>query len=286
MQIIDGKRIADKIKDEIVAEILLANNNDIHATARPNLALILVGNRADSELYVSLKEREAKKVGVDTHIYKFSDNTPQAEIEETIKFLNNDDMVDGILLQLPLPEKFNTDKIVELISPTKDVDRFHPENLKKLLQGEEKILPPLGQIVLEIFEDIKYDPEGKSACVIANSEIFGETMKKILEDRGVKTIIASADDNDLAEETIKADIIITAVGRAEFITKEYVKEGALIIDIGITKTEEGIFGDVNAESVKDKAGYLTPVPGGVGPITIATALKNTLEIWKNKKPSR
>lgn len=282
MIIIDGKKIADKIKDEIVGEILLCNNNDICAPHRPMLAIILVGDRPDSKLYVSLKEKEAKKVGVDTTLYKFADTTPQIELEETIKFLNTDKDTDGILLQLPLPENFNTDKVVALMNPAKDVDSFHPENVKRLLAADESLLPPVGQVILEILEDIKFDPVGKSACVVVNSEIFGEVLAKILELHGALTKIAAPDDEDLAEQTAKADILITAVGKPDLITEEFVKKGAVIIDIGISKEDNKIRGDVNFESVKDKAGFLTPVPGGVGPITIAAALRNTAEIWKSK----
>jgi methylenetetrahydrofolate dehydrogenase (NADP+) / methenyltetrahydrofolate cyclohydrolase len=244
--------------------------------------IILVGVRPDSQLYVSLKEREAKKVGVDTTLYKLPENAPEKELEEMIKFLNNDSATDGILLQLPLPDNFNTDKIVSLMDPAKDIDRFHPENLKKLMDGDEEILPPVCQVILEILEDIKYDPAGKSACVVANSEIFGQTLAKILELHGTLTKIVSPDDQYLAEQAVKADILVTAVGQSDLITGEMVKKDAVIIDIGISKEDDKVRGDVNSESVKDVAGYLTPVPGGVGPITIAAALKNTVEIWKKK----
>jgi 5,10-methylene-tetrahydrofolate dehydrogenase/Methenyl tetrahydrofolate cyclohydrolase len=283
VKIIDGKKIADKIKDEIVAEILLGNNNDMHAPSRPMLAIILVGERPDSELYVSLKEREAKKVGVDTTLYRISASAPEIELEEVVKFLNKDEMTDGILLQLPLPDNFNTDRIVSLMSAAKDVDRFHPENLKKLMAGDEELLPPVSQVILEVLEKIKYNPEGKSACIIANSEIFGQTLAKVLELHGALTKIVSPDDEDLAEQTAKADILVSAVGNPELITEKFIKKDAVIIDIGISKVGDKVRGDVNAESVKNKAGYLTPVPGGVGPITIAAALKNTVEIWKKKK---
>jgi methylenetetrahydrofolate dehydrogenase (NADP+)/methenyltetrahydrofolate cyclohydrolase len=282
MKIIDGKKIAEKIKDEIVAEILLCNHNDICAPQRPMLGIILVGERPDSALYVRLKEQEAKKVGVDTTLYKFSAAAPQAELEETIKFLNSDEATDGILLQLPLPEKFNTDKIIALMDPAKDVDGFHPENIKKLMAGEEEILPPVVQAILEILEKIKYNPEGKSACVIVNSEIFGQALAKVLESRGAFTKIATPNDEDLAEQTVKADILVTAVGQPGLITAEFIKKDAVIIDIGISKEDNKVRGDVDFASVKNKAGYLTPVPGGVGPITIAAALSNVLKLYKKK----
>jgi methylenetetrahydrofolate dehydrogenase (NADP+) / methenyltetrahydrofolate cyclohydrolase len=280
VKIIDGKKIADRIKDEIVAEILARNGGNLHADQRPNLAIILVGDRPDSELYVSLKEKEAKKVGVDTSLYKFSADASEQELEETINFLNSDENVDGILLQLPLPEKFNTDKIVSLIAPEKDIERFHPENLKKL--GEDGVLPPLCQVVLEVAEEANFDLAGKSACVIANSDVLGDSLAKILEKEGALAKVVSSEDDDWQEAAVKADILISAVGQPRLIKADCVKKDALLIDIGITKEGKKVFGDADAESVKNKAGFLTPVPGGVGPITIAAALANTVEIWKRK----
>jgi methylenetetrahydrofolate dehydrogenase (NADP+)/methenyltetrahydrofolate cyclohydrolase len=168
------------------------------------------------------------------------------------------------------------------MDPAKDVDGFHPENIKKLMAGEEEILPPVVQAILEILEKIKYNPEGKSACVIVNSEIFGQALAKVLESRGAFTKIATPNDEDLAEQTVKADILVTAVGQPGLITAEFIKKDAVIIDIGISKEDNKVRGDVDFASVKNKAGYLTPVPGGVGPITIAAALSNVLKLYKKK----
>ncbi len=284
MVLIDGKKIAEKIKDEVVAEILAANNGNIHADNRPNLAIVLVGSRPDSELYVSLKEREAKKVGVDTTLYRLPENASEADLEEVINFLNNDAEVDAILLQLPLPDHMNADRVVALMKPEKDVDGFHPENLKKINCGDESgFIPPLGQVVLEILEEAKINPQGLKAAIVANSAIFGETLSGILRQRGAETVITSSEDADLAKKTSEADILVTAAGVPGLIKAEYVKKDACVIDIGITKMPDGkVKGDADAESLKDKAGYLTPVPGGVGPITIAAALANMVNIWKRK----
>ncbi|HTW96436.1 MAG TPA: bifunctional 5,10-methylenetetrahydrofolate dehydrogenase/5,10-methenyltetrahydrofolate cyclohydrolase [Candidatus Methylomirabilis sp.] len=281
--IVDGKKIADRIKDEIVAEVLRCNNNDICATKRPLLAIILVGERPDSALYVSLKEKEAKKVGIDTSLYRLPEDAPATELEEMIKFLNKDESTDAILLQLPLPAQMNADKMVALIKPEKDVDGFHPENLKKLNRGLADNVPPVAQVVLEILDEIKVDAAGKKAVIVANSKIFGQALAKVLELHGAAASVVSSSDKKLAEKTSQADILITAAGEPGLITAEHVKKGAVVIDVGITKMPDGrVRGDVDAESVKDQAGYLTPVPGGVGPITIAAALRNTLEIWENK----
>src|SRR3989339_790103 len=210
-KLINGIKIAEKIKDEIVKEI-------IKLPSRPNLAIILIGDNKESCLYVNIKEREARKVGVDTHLYKCAENISENEILKMIDCLNRDNLIDGILVQLPLPKKFNTDKIIKAISKEKDVDFFHPENLKLL-----------------------------------------------------------------TDKTKNADILISAVGRKHFIKKEMIKEGAALIDVGIVKEDKKIYGDIDAEDVKEKAGFLTPVPGGVGPLTIAMLFQNTLELYKIHK---
>lgn len=281
VKIIDGKILADKIKDEVAAEIFKLKGQ------RPNLAIILIGEREDSVLYVSLKEREAKKVGIDTHIYKCPANISEREVYDTIDFLNKDDSIDAILVQLPLPKNFDTDGIIMAIDPAKDVDRFHPTNLEKLLAGsdDEKIMPPLLSVILEILKSIDYDIKDKNVCVVANSDIFGRSVKKVLERWGGKVVIANVNDADLAKKTAVADVLITAVGKPYFIKEEMIKVGAVIIDIGISKEGEEVCGDVDFEGVKAKAGFITPVPGGVGPMTIAMLFKGTLEIYKNRRSS-
>ena len=281
VKIIDGKILADKIKYEVAAEIFKLKGQ------RPNLAIILIGEREDSVLYVSLKEREAKKVGIDTHIYKCPADISEREVYDTIDFLNKDDSIDAILVQLPLPKNFDTDGIIMAIDPAKDVDRFHPTNLEKLLAGgdDEKIMPPLLSVILEILKSIDYDIKDKKVCVVANSDIFGRSVKKVLECQGGKVVVANVNDADLAKRTAVADVLITAVGKPQFIKKEMIKEGVVIIDIGIAKEGEEVCGDVDFEDVEGKAGFITPVPGGVGPMTIAMLFKGTLDIYKNRRSS-
>jgi methylenetetrahydrofolate dehydrogenase (NADP+) / methenyltetrahydrofolate cyclohydrolase len=277
MKIIDGKLLAEKIKDDVTKGIFAMGK-------RPNLAIILVGEREDSMLYVDLKEKEAKKVGIDTHVYKCPAEISEREIYETIDFLNKDNSIDAILVQLPLPDGFDTDGIILAIDPTKDVDRFHPDNLAKLLSScdHEKVIPPLIAVVLEILGSINCDLQKKIVCAIVNSDIFGKSLKKVLECLGAKVNIAHINDNDLKEKSANAEILISAVGKPRFIKKDLVKPDAVIIDVGITKEGEKVYGDVDFEDVKDKAGFITPVPGGVGPITIAMLFKGTLEIFKNR----
>jgi len=287
-KIIDGRALAEKIKDEIVKEIVEANglkakkNNPIFISNRPDLAIILIGEREDSKLYVSLKEKEAVKIGIDTHLYKCTADIKEKEILETIDCLNKDETINGILVQLPLPEGFDTDKIIRAIDPAKDVDGFHPENTKALMSGCDShfIMPPVHGTILEILKSLDYDPEGKTACLVVNSEVFGKSLAKVLECRGAKIKIAKASDKDLSKKTSSADVLVTAVGQPGLIKASMVKKDAIVIDVGITKVDKKVLGDVDFASVIEKASYLTPVPGGVGPLTIAMLFKNTLALYK------
>ena len=283
-KIIDGKKLAEKIKDDIVKEILSLNKN-IHNITRPNLAIILIGERPDSELYVSLKEREAKKVGIDTHLYKCPGNISEQEVLEMIKCLNEDETIDAILIQLPLPDSIDTDTIIMALDSAKDVDGFHPDNLEKLLSDcySSALMPPVFATVLEMLNDINYEIKNKQVCIISNSDIFGKSLAYVLKCRGAKTEMVKADDKKLKNKTNQADILITAVGKAKFIKKDMIKQDAVIIDVGISNLNDKVLGDVDFEDVKDKVGYITPVPGGVGPMTIAMAFKNTVEIYKRRK---
>lgn len=285
MKIIDGEKLAEKAKDEIVAKLTSTDKSVLNNGRRPSLAIILVGEREDSQLYVSLKEKEAKKVGVDTHLYKFEQEVDEKEIKETIKFLNNDQEIDAVLLQLPLPKKFNTDEIIKLIDPKKDVDCLHPDNLKTLSGAcsHDILVPPLFQVVFKILESANYETGNKRVCIVANSPIFRKTLAKVFACRGAETEETGPDDKDLQDKTSQADILITAVGRKHFLKKEHIKKNALIIDIGIKREEGKVFGDVDFDDVKEKAGFITPVPGGVGPMTVAMALFNTVELYKRNK---
>lgn len=260
-QIIDGKIIAEKVKDKVAEEINNLKNN------RPNLAIILIGDRPDSQLYVSLKEREGKKVGIDTHLYKFEADISEQEVLEAIDFLNKDKLIDGILLQLPLPPKFDTDKIINSIKATKDVDGFHPKH-------PDYIVSPVLASVKACLDNIVFKTDSRKACIFYHSQIFGEEVKRLLKKEGFE-IISN-------KESIQADLIITALGEPGKINKALVKKGASIIDIGITKKGDKVQGDVDAEDLKDYLSYLTPVPGGIGPMTIAFLFKNVLEIYKRR----
>jgi methylenetetrahydrofolate dehydrogenase (NADP+)/methenyltetrahydrofolate cyclohydrolase len=278
VRLIDGKALAEKIKDDLIKEIIKLKGE------QPNLAIIIVGERADSALYVGLKEKEGEKVGIDIHTYKCSVDTSEREIFEMIKFLNADEKIDGILVQLPLPEGFDTDGIIMAIDPSKDLDGFHPNNLERLFNScdHEQYIPPLIKVVLEIIKSINYDLQWKKVCIIANSDVFGRSLAWVLKCKNAHTDTTNLGDPFFAEKMNVADVVISAIGKPRFIKKDMIKEGAVLIDIGITKVENKVFGDVDYEDVKEKAGYITPVPGGVGPMTIAMTFKNALELYKRR----
>jgi len=280
MKLIDGKKIAEKIKDDIAAEIFTFKDR------RPNLAIILASEREDSKLYVSLKEREAKRVGIDTHLYKLSEYDSEETLLDLINFLNNDELVDGILVQLPLPDKYDSNKIIKAIDPEKDVDGFHPEK-------PDYITSPVIAVTLKCLEEIKFDLKDKKVALLYNSEVFGDSMSKALSVFSpiIEKISVAGFDSLNDEEADKkyqeilkiskpADVLISALGLPKFIKAEMIKPGAVLIDIGISKVDGKVLGDVDAESVKDVAGFLTPVPGGIGPMTIAMLFKNVLGIHK------
>ena len=276
-KIIDGRLLAEKIKDQVFVKTSKLKDR------RPSLAIILIGERSDSQLYVSLKEKEAVKVGIDTHLYKCPENISEKEVIDMIKFLNTDDNVDAILVQLPLPKNLDTDKIIECIDYQKDVDCFHPKNLENI--NCDKMLSPVYGTVLEMLQSIDYDLKEKKVCIIANSDIFGNNLQKVLQSKenSLDISVVRFSDKDLAGKTSQADILITAVGEPEFIKSDMVKQDAVVIDVGIYKEAGEVYGDVDFEDVKDKVSYITPVPGGVGPMTIAMLFKNTLKLFEKKK---
>ncbi len=292
MQLIDGHKIADRIKDEIVKDILEFNkqNRDLEQTKadapdRPDLAIILINNREDSCIYVDLKQREAQKVGIDTHLYKHAPNITTKEVVDVIKYLNNDPKIDGIFVQLPLLKHLDTDQIIDSIDSQKDVDRFHQKNLQQLKQADDVnslILPPAFQAINQIFKDIKENFLGKKICVVANSEIFKDSLSLFLEKQGAEVMLSGLKDDKLNKKTQKAEVIVTAVGKAGYLQADMIKKDSILIDMGIVKKENKVYGDINKKNIEKKASYLTPVPGGLGPIIVATALKNTLELYKRR----
>ena len=280
MTILDGKALSLKIKEEVRKEVeLLKKEKDIV----PGLAVILVGNDPASHTYVKMKARSCKEVGIYSITHEMPEEISEKEIIETIEMMNQNPNIDGILVQLPLPEHIDTTKILEVIDPKKDVDGFHPYNFGRLNQGLDSFVPctPLG--VMELLKEYQIDIKGMDACVVGASNIVGKPMAALLLNDFATVDICHIFTKDLKSHTKRADLLVVGVGKPNLITEDMVKEGAIVIDIGINKLDNGkIVGDVDFENVSKKASYITPVPGGVGPMTIAMLLKNTIKAAKNR----
>ena len=280
MQIIDGKRLAKEIRDQIANEVAeLKQTKNI----TPGLAVVLVGDDPASHAYVKMKAKACKEAGIYSITHEMPSSISQSEIEETIIRMNQNPNIDGILVQLPLPSHIDTTKILELIDPKKDVDGFHAYNFGRLITGLDGFVPctPLG--VMEMLKAYNIDPKGKDACIVGASNIVGKPMAALLLNAFATVDICHIYTKDLAEHTKRADILVVGVGKAELITEDMVKDGAVVIDIGINRLENGsLAGDVDYENVAPKCSYITPVPGGVGPMTIAMLLKNTLKAAKER----
>ncbi len=271
MKLFNGKAAANKILKELKEAIAKEKRS-------PKLAIVLVGEDEASKLYVKLKKETGKKIGIEVQEHRFNANAPEEEIISYIERLNNDLDVNGIIVQLPLPAVLNTDKIIEAIDPKKDVDGFHKENRKLLEKGKETILPVLPLVILTALDSAKKLVANKNVLALVNSDVFGQTLKIILTREGftVDYLVRNTCVLFGAEKELKmADILISACGCPNMIKGESIKEGAVLIDAGITRYHDGkIVGDIDRESVKNKAAFLTPVPGGLGPLTVALLLRN------------
>ncbi len=275
--IIDGKKEAEILREEIKKEIISIKNK---TNKIPGLAVILIGDFAPSQIYVKNKEKISKEVGINSNVIKYSKDVSEEEILKKIKELNNDKNVSGILVQLPLPDQISKKKIINLIDPLKDVDGFSPVNVGNLASGYNAIVPctPLGCLLL--IKKVEKNLSGKHAVIIGRSNLNGKPIAQLLLKENCTVTITHSKTRNLKEECVKADILIAAVGVANLVKKDWVKNGSIIIDVGINKQGDKIVGDVSFEEVKDKVKAITPVPGGVGPMTIACLLKNTLECFK------
>lgn len=279
MQILDGKALSLKIKEEIKKEVEELKKDGI----TPGLAVILVGQDPASQTYVKMKAKACKDVGIYSITHEMPEDISEDEIIDTIKMMNKNPNIDGILVQLPLPKHIDTTKILEIIDPKKDVDGFHPYNFGRLNQGLDSFVPctPLG--VMELLKEYNIDVKGLDACVVGASNIVGKPMAALLLNSFATVDICHIFTKDLKEHTKRADLLVVGVGKPNLITEDMVKDGAIIIDIGINKVDGKIVGDVDFENVSKKASYITPVPGGVGPMTIAMLLKNTIKAAKNER---
>lgn len=278
MQLIDGKSLAKKVQATVATEVaqLKQEKNIV-----PGLAVILVGDDPASHAYVKMKAKACENVGVYSITHNMPDTISQDEIIATIEMMNNNPRIDGILVQLPLPKQVDTDKILEVIDPKKDVDGFHAYNVGRLVTGLDSFVPctPLG--VMKMFEEYNIELRGKDVCVVGASNIVGKPMASLLLNAEATVTITHIYTKDLKAHTSKADIIVVGVGVAGLIKEDMVKDGAIVIDIGMNRIEDGsLVGDVDFEKVSPKCSYITPVPGGVGPMTIAMLLSNTLKSAK------
>ena len=278
MKLIDGKAIAKKIREELKTDI------DKISGRKPGLAFILIGEDPASKAYVQMKKKGCLEVGIHSETLRLPEDITQEGLLKEINRLNDDPNIDGILIQQPFPKQISTDKLVEAIDPSKDVDGFHPTNLGRLLLGTPggfAACTPLG--IMKMIERSGITTDGMEAVVIGRSNIVGKPLAALLVQKGVNATvtIAHSRTKNLKEVCKRADLLIAAIGRPHFVTVDMVKPGAVVIDVGINRTNQGLVGDVDFENVKDVASAITPVPGGVGPMTIATLLTNTYESYKN-----
>lgn len=278
-RIIDGKGIAEDIHRELKEEAALLTQEG----RAPGLAVVLVGNDPASETYVRSKERTARELGIFSKVIKKDAGTSKEELIELIKELNEDRRIDGILVQLPLPSHIDEKEIIEAIDPGKDVDGFHPVNTGRLFNSQKDIprfepCTPMG--IMELLERQGIELEGKKAVVVGRSNIVGKPVACLLLEKNATVTICHSRTRDLAKETATADILVVAVGRAGFINGSMVKEGVVAIDVGINRVDGKLVGDLDFPSVEKKSSYITPVPGGVGPMTIAMLMKNTIKARK------
>ena len=277
MILIDGKKIAAELREELKKEVseIKSKYNKV-----PGLTVILIGDMAPSQIYVRMKEKAANEVGLKSEVIRYPGEVEEKKVLDKIHELNKDESVSGILVQLPLPKHIDKQKVIEAILPSKDVDGFHPMNVGNLSSGYKSSIPctPLGCYLL--IKKIESNLNGKKAVIIGRSNLNGKPMTQLLLKENCTVTITHSKTKDLKGECLKGDILVAAVGMPELVKGDWVKKDAIVIDVGINKTEKGIVGDVAFDEVSKVAKALTPVPGGVGPMTIACLLKNTIECFK------
>ena len=278
--IIDGKKISAVLREKLKEKVSKLKST---YNAVPGLTVILVGEDPPSKIYVKNKEKSAIEVGINSEVIRYQDNVEEKVVLNKIKELNENDKVSGILVQLPLPKHIDKRKVIETINPNKDVDGLHPMNVGNLSSGYDSMVPctPLGCYLL--IKDVEKDLNGKHAVVIGRSNLNGKPMTQLLLKENCTVTITHSKTKDLKAECKRADIIVAAVGRPKLVKADWVKKDAIVIDVGINKTDTGLVGDVDFDEVSKVAKAVTPVPGGVGPMTIACLLSNTVECFKKTR---
>ncbi len=279
MKILDGKQTSLKISENIRNEI----GGYLESGKRaPRLDILLVGDDFGSQKYVEMKSKKAQELGIQCEVHRFKEDIQEEELVRLIEEVNGNGEIDGVMVQLPLPKHLNEKNILETILPTKDVDGLTSVNLGKLFKNDPSaIAPATAKGILELLKEYEIDIDGKSAVVIGRSDIVGLPTAAILQNENATVTVCHSHTKDLKEVCKRADILVVGIGKAEYIDMEYVKEGCVVIDVGTNKNEEGkLIGDVDFENVKDIVEYITPVPGGVGPMTISCLLSNLLDAYK------
>lgn len=275
--IISGKEISVKLKDQLKEEVTKIKEN---YDRLPKLVVILVGDNQASQTYVRNKERGCQYIGIESKILRHDESFSEADLLKEINDLNNDDSVDGILVQLPLPSHIDDEQVLDAIDPSKDVDGFHPDNVAKLFLGQHSLVPctPKGMMVL--LDEINYDLTGKEVVIVGRSNIVGKPVALLCLQKNATVTVAHSRTKDLKSVCRRADVLITAVGKPKFFNHEYIKDGAVVLDVGINRDENNkLCGDVDFADVVDKVAAITPVPGGIGPMTITMLMQNTLEAF-------
>ena len=271
--VFDGKALAEKIKQNVKAKV-----ENLHE--KPCLACIIVGDDKASKIYVNSKKKACEQCGIESLILNLPDNTPKSTLLELLNKLNGDKRISGILVQLPLPAHLDKhrEEIINTILPEKDVDCLTDLNLGRLFSGSGKIAPCTATGVMRILKEANVSLEGKKVCVIGRSLLVGKSVAVLLQQENATVTACHSHTENLAQEAAQADVLVVAVGRPKMITREFVKPGAVVVDVGINRTEQGLVGDVDFENVKDICKFITPVPGGVGPLTVACLMENTLSL--------
>ena len=277
--IIDGKAISAQIREEIAEKVRIYKEE---TGLCPGLAVVIVGENPASQVYVRNKKKACEQVGFNSWVYEMPESTTQEELNALVEKLNNDDAVHGILVQLPLPKHLDEEQVILKIKPEKDVDAFHPYNVGRITIGNPKLLPCTPAGIMQLLHRSNIEISGKECVVIGRSNIVGKPMALLLISENGTVTVCHSKTKGLKEVCKRADILVVAIGKADFVTADMVKEGAVVIDVGMNRNAEGkLTGDVDFESVSKIASYITPVPGGVGPMTITMLLQNTLTAAEN-----
>ena len=283
MHLLNGKELAQKLQQEMTQEVTELKEKGL----QPGLAVILVGQDPASQVYVRNKERAANNIGMYSVVYRLPETTSEADLIAKIEELNHDDKVHGILVQLPLPKHINEDLVLDTIDPAKDVDGFHPMNLGNLFAGKPTMIPCTPAGIMELIKLSGLDLAGKNAVIIGRSNIVGKPMAHLLLQANATVTICHSKTKDLPKVAKQADVLVVAIGRANFVTADFVKEGAVVIDVGINRDENNkLTGDVKFDEVAPLTSFITPVPGGVGPMTITMLMRQTIDAAKRKENVR